>query len=117
MAVSQLLDITADFNIGSLAILDIGGYDSVVVQVITPTGTVNFLTTNDGGAVQGVSDGSATTATNFVAVFGTNLATGVGGTSLAATGHMKFTGIGQYLQISGTAVTAAKVLVRLYKIN
>lgn len=115
MAVSQVVDVTADFNDGSEAILDIGGFDFAVVQLVTPSGTVNFLHSNDAGAVTGVSDGSAASAINFVAVTGTVMSTGAGATSLAASNLIKFTGIGRFLQIKGSAVTAVKVLVRLYK--
>ena len=113
MAVQQILDVTADFNDGGAATLDIGGWDFAVVQLVTPVGTTSFLTSNDAGAIQSVSDGNATSADNFVAVTGTVLATGSGATTLAAAGLIKFTGIGQFLRISGTS--AAKVLVRLYK--
>lgn len=113
MAVQQILDVTADFNADGVVNLDIGGWDFAVVQLVTPVGTTSFFTSNDAGAVQGVSDGNPTSATNFVAVTGTVLATGSGATTLAGAGLIKFTGVGQFLQISGTS--AAKVLVRLYK--
>jgi len=83
MAVQQVLDITADLNDNTICQLDIGGWDFAVVQLATVVGTWSFFTTIDSGDITGVSDGSATSATNFIAVQGTNLATGSGVTSLA----------------------------------
>ena len=115
MALSQLLDITADFNAGGAATLDISGWDYAVVQLVTPVGTTSFLTSNDAGAEQGVTDGDASTATNFVAVSGTVLATAAAATTLAAAGLIRFEHIGKFLQLTGTS--AAKVLVYLTKIS
>ena len=115
MAVQQIIDITDDLNTGSSATLDIGGWDFVVVHLVTPTGPVNFLTSNDGGGVSGVSDGNAVSATNFVAVTGTVLATGASATLLSASGLIKFSGIGQFLRISGTAIAVTKAFIRYYK--
>jgi hypothetical protein len=116
MSVQIVLDVTDDFNADSDVKLDTGGFDYAIVQLVSPSGTVNFLHTNDSGAIEGVSDGSAVSATNFVAVQGTNLAAGTAVTSLAASGLVRFGYIGRFLQLSGTSVTATKVLVRLYKI-
>lgn len=103
MAVQRILDITTDVNNNDLAAFDVGGSDYVVVQLVSPTGTFTFSSTNDAGAITGVSDGSAVSATNWVAVQGTNLNSGSGVTTLAASGMVKFQGIGQFLQISGAA--------------
>lgn len=116
MAVQQVIDITADFNSGSLAIIDIGGWDFAVAQTIGTSGTINFTHSNDSGDLTGISDGSAASAVNFVSVQGTNLSTGAGATSTAADALFKFTGIGRYLRFSGSGASATKFLVRLYKI-
>lgn len=113
MAIQQIEDVTNDFNDGGSSTLDIGGWDFVVVQLVAPVGTTSFFTSNDSGAVQGVSDGNATSADNFIAVSGTNLATAAGATTLAAAGLIKFTGVGRYLRITGTS--AGKVIIRMYK--
>ena len=116
MSVQIVLDVTADFNADSSVKLDTGGFDYTIVQVVNPSGTVSFTHTNDSGDIEGVSDGSAVSSTNYVALQGTNLATGTGVTSLAASGLVRFQYYGRYLQFSGTSVTADKILVRLYKI-
>lgn len=115
MAVQQVIDVTDDFNADSASVTDIGGFDFAVVQLVSPTGTVNFTHTNDSGDVAGVSDGNYVSAANFITVTGTNLATNTGVTSLATGGLVKFDGIGRYLKLSGSSVTATKVLIRLYK--
>lgn len=117
MAMQQILNITDDINNNSIWQGDVGGWDYVVVQLVTPTGTFTFNTTNDAGAVQSVSDGSAASATNWIACQGTNLNSGSAVTTLAASGLVRFQSIGQFLQITGAPSTVAKAFVRLYKIN
>ncbi len=115
--ISQYLDLSNEFNATSNVILDIGEWDYIIVQLVNPSGTVSFLTSNDGNAIQSVSDGSAASAINFVAIQGTNLATGSAITSIAAAGIIKFTVMGKYFQLLGTSITADKVLVKLSKIE
>jgi hypothetical protein len=118
MALSQILDITEDFNNGNQATLDIGGYDYAIVQLVAPTGTVTFKTSNDANAITGASDGSAVSADNFTVVQGINLATSAAGSTLAATGLIRFGYIGKFLQIDGGgSATCDKVILRLFKIN
>ncbi len=116
MAVSNIQDITAPFNANGFHNMDIGGWDFAVVQLVSPSGAINFLHSNDSGDITSVSDGSAVSATNFVTVTGINLASNAGATSLNVSGLIKFNGIGRYLQLSGAGVTATKILVRLYKV-
>lgn len=117
MALQQILDVTDTLNSSALneVKLDVGGYDYAIVHAVYPAGTLNFTTTNDGGAVQGGSDGNPTASINYVSVQGTNLATGSGVTSLAVSGLVRFGYIGQYLRLNGTTVD--KCIVRLFKIN
>ena len=115
MALVQPLDITDAFNLEGGFIQDVSGWDFTVVQLVTPAGAVNFLASNDSGAVQGVTDGDSSTAINFTAVQGTNLATGAAATSLNASGLMRFPVVGRYLQLTGT--TAAKILLLMHKIS
>lgn len=118
MALQQILDVTANYSVNKSAILDIGGYDYAIVQLVNPSGTVTFKTSNDANAITGASDGSAVSAINFTAVQGTNLATSAATSTLAATGLVRFGYIGKFLQIDGAGtVTCDKVIVRLFKIN
>lgn len=117
MAIQQRLNITADLNNNSICQLDIGGWDYAVVQLVSPTGTFTFNTTNDAGEVHAVSDGSAVSATNWIATQGTNLNSGSAVTTLATSGLVRFQGVGQFLQISGAGgAQVTKAFVRLYKI-
>lgn len=117
MALCTTLDVTNQFNLDNGYVQDLSGWDDIVVQLVTPSGAVNFTATNDGGAVQGVTDGNSALAINFTAVQGTNLATGVAATSLNASGLMRFGVVGQYLQLAGTGVTADKVILYLHKVS
>ena len=117
MALPQYLDWTAEFNANSGINIEIGSWDYVIVQLVSPSGAVTFNSTNDDGGANGTGYGSAATATNWVAVQGTNLNTGTGVTSLNVSGMVRFGYIGQFLQLTGTAVTATKVIVRYFKIG
>lgn len=117
MAVQVVLDITTDLNDNSIWQGDVGGFDYAIVQLVTPTGTFTFNSTNDSGAITKVSDGSAVSAANWIAVQGTNLNTGSGVTTLATSGLVRFGYVGRFLQISGAAAAqVTKAFVRLYKI-
>lgn len=118
MALQQILDVTAAYSVNKVHNLDIGGYDYAIVQLVNPSGTVTFKSSNDANEKTGASDGSAVSATNFIAVQGTNLATSAAASTLAASGLIRFGYIGKFLQIDGGGtVTCDKVLVRLFKIN
>src|SRR3990167_2612270 len=118
MAVQKILDITSELNNNSIWQSDVGGWDYAVVQLVSPTGTFTFNSTNDSGAITGVSDGSSVSAANWIAVQGTNLNSGSAVTTLATSGIVRFQSIGQYLQISGAAAAqVTKAFVRLYKIH
>ena len=117
MSVQQRIVITSDLNNNSIWQGDIGGWDYAVVQLVSPTGTFTFNTTNDSGEEHSVTDGSAISATNWIAVQGTNLNSGSAVSTLAASGLVRFQSIGQFLQISGAgAAQVTKAIIRLYKI-
>lgn len=117
MAVQIIIDVTGDINADGRVALDVGGWDFAEVQLVTPTATATFETTNDAGGIQGVSDGSAVSATNYVAVQGTNVTSGSAVSTLAVSGLVKFNNLGQFLRIIGPGLTVSKAFVRLYKIN
>lgn len=115
MGLAKHLDVTTDFNTNGLVNLDVSGWDNIVVQFVTPAAAVTFKSTNDGGAVQGVSDGNAKSALNFTVIQGTDIATGTAATTTSTSSTYKFALGGKYFQLSGT--TAAKILVMFYKIS
>lgn len=117
MAVQSVIDITADLNSDGRSQLDVGGFDYAEIQLVSPNTTASFEGTSDAGDIQGVSDGNATSATNWTSLQGTNLATGTGVTSLATSGTVKFTAMPRFIRVIGGGLTATKALVRLFKIN
>lgn len=125
MSVQIVLDVTNEYLTGSesgtpyLVKLDTGGYDYAVVQIVNPSGEISFVHTNDSGDIQGVSDGSAVSSTNYELLQGVNLATGASITALSAGGIVRFQGYGRYLGFDGQgdSATVNKILVRLYKIH
>jgi len=117
--VSQVFDVTTQFNNNSdSVILDIGSYNYVTAQIVTNSETINFLASNDGGAVQGASSDEPNSALNFVAFLGTNLTAGTTATTLASGSGAIFSfpsGV-KYLKISGSG-TVSKILVHASKIS
>jgi hypothetical protein len=109
--ISYSKDVTTDFNANSGVNLDVSDWLSVVIQFVSPSGAVTFNGTNDSGAVQGVTDGNASLATNWVAIQATNMNTGVAATSAAASGLWKIINPPHFIQLTGTSVTATKVIV------
>lgn len=113
---SNYQDFTIPFNAGNGITIDTSEWDYVIAQFVNPSGTISITTTNDGGAVFGVSQGGPATATNFTAVQATLLTAGTTVTAVAAAGLYKVVVVGQYLRFGGAGATADKVLVRLAKI-
>lgn len=115
--ITQTQDFTTQFNTNSQLNLDVSGWDYIILQLVTPTGTVTFNTTNDGGAITGTVDSNPLSAKNWNLCFGTNIATGVGASSVAASSMFRFSYIGRFFQITGTAITATLVMITLSKID
>lgn len=115
--VDIVLDLSQSFVSGASSsyTIDMGGWDYAIVQLVNPSGAVNFTSSNDGGDISSYEN--AVSALNFTAVQGTNLATGTAVTSLNASGLVKFNVVGKFLKLAGSSVTADKVLVRLAKIH
>jgi len=118
MSVQVILDITAELNEKNSVNLDTGGFDYAVVQFVNSGNeTFAFYHSNDSGDIQSVSDGSAVSATNFVALQGINLANGNAVTNVGTSAIVRFQSYARYLQIGAATGPADKCLVRLYKIH
>ena len=116
--VSQIFDVTTDFNRDAAVVLDINSYNYVTVHVVTATSTVSFSASNDGGAIQGATNDEPATAANFVAFLGTNLTAGTTATSLASgSAIFSFPAGVKYLKVSGTANSVTKLLISCAKIS
>jgi hypothetical protein len=110
---SKVLDVTTEFNAANRARLDLSGWGIATLQIISPSGTIDFTGTNDGGEETGTLSSSPGTSGNFSSIQAINLATGTATTSTAVTGMYKVTISCKYVQIFGVGVTATKILVFL----
>jgi hypothetical protein len=96
---SITIDLTAKYNKNASIVEDISGYDFAVLQIVTPSTTIAFNTTNDNGGVTGTLLPSPQVPANWTPVFGLNLQTNVIAINTAASGIWRFEIIGQFLQI------------------
>lgn len=119
MALSTTIDASSPFTAGGSGnfVVDMSGWDYATVQLESPSGAINFLSTNDSSAVTGSTDGNSLTAANFTAVQGKTLSTGAAATNGSASGLWKISDFGRYLQLSGSGITATKILIFLSKVS
>ena len=103
--ISTVVDATESFNANNSFYQDLSGWDSAVVQFVSPSGTINFSTTNDDGAITGQLLPAPEVPINWVSVAGVNLTSKADVTSIAASGLVAFGIIGKYLLLEGAAVT------------
>ncbi len=114
--ISQVLDLTVDFNANNLVQLDIGGWQTCSIQAVGPSGTITIQGSNDGGEVTGSVSESPTTAINFGIIQATKLSDGTSVTAIAAAGVFAINVINcKYLSIGGASAAATKLLVFLTK--
>ncbi|MCA2656637.1 hypothetical protein [Microcystis sp. M061S2] len=99
--ITRVVDVTNVFSAtGAQAyVQELSGWDNCVVQIVSPSAAINFNTTSDNGSVTGTLPPVPQVPANWVSVQGTNLTTGTAVTSLAATGIVRFSNIGEFLQI------------------
>ena len=119
MATSAVVDVTLTFNLNGFINLDCSGWETMVVQLESPTGSVSFNTTNDDGSVTGSVQGDPALSTAYQPVQGVNLANGATLDATAATGLYRFQYIGRFLQVTnnGGSATASRILVQFMKIH
>jgi hypothetical protein len=113
---AQYLDLADQFNVQEgFVIIDVSNYDYCLIQPIGSN--VNIYSTIDSGAIQGVSDGSAVSATNFVPVAALSVIDGTTYSAGITDGEIgKLSVIGRYVKISKSA-TIDKLLIMLAKIS
>jgi len=99
------------------AVLDIGEWQSLTIQVIGLSGTASIQGTNDGGEITGSVNNSAATAANFTAVQATNLTTGAAATAVTGTTLFRIDPVCfKYLQIGdGSTFAATKIIIQATK--
>jgi hypothetical protein len=103
---SNVIDATAQFNAAAGFYQDLSGWDEVVVQVISPSETISFFTTNDDGSVTGQLLPAPEVPINWLPVLGTDLRTNSTSLTVALSAHYKFATIGKYLGFFGASITS-----------
>ncbi|MES2382394.1 MAG: hypothetical protein V4538_15210 [Bacteroidota bacterium] len=111
-------DFANEFNSVYKITLDLSGWDRTDINVIPPfSGVINVYGSNDGGAVQGVTQGNATLAINFTPVEVTNLATHAVTNSISAAGNYRYDVNAQFLRIQGVPPAAGTNVYKLLLFN
>jgi hypothetical protein len=113
--ISRIIDITDQFNSTGRARLDLGGWGIATFQIISPSGSISFTGTNDGGEETGTLTPSPSRSINFSTIEATDLSSGTKVTSTSATGMYEVVIDCKYIQLFGTGVTATKILVFVNK--
>lgn len=116
MALSNTLEVTTEFNRDNGWVADMSGWDYVVITLVGPSGTINLTATNDGGGINGVTEGNSLSALNFTAVQGTKLSDG-SAVTVAAAGQTKVQNQGRYLKVGGASAAATKAIIEYNKIS
>lgn len=114
---SKVIDVTNEFNARGTFYQDVSGWDSVVAQIISPSETISFKTTNDDGGVFGDLLPAPEVPANWAVVEGINLADKTNVSSVNATANVAFGIIGKYLQLNGATVSAAPSFAYLVSIE
>lgn len=102
--ISKVVDATASFNENGNFYQDLSGWDSAVVQFVSPSNAISFSTTNDDGSITGQLLPAPEVPLNWVSVLGVNLTTKTDVSSISASGIVEFGIIGKYLLLQGTAI-------------
>lgn len=119
MAVGKpVADLAPQFNSVYKITQDLSGWDKTTIHVVGPMGgSISVLATNDSGAVQGQTQGSAELAINFQLAQATNLQTGVASSYIYGPGLFKFDVNAQFLRLQGTPAAAGTSVYKLLLFN
>lgn len=115
--ISNYQDVTGAFNAGNGIVLDMSGWDNVIIMFVGSSGTISVTASNDGGGPAGTTTGGPSTATNFTTVQATKLSDGTDVTTIAAAGQYRVGVVGRYVKFGGAAAAATSVIVEFYKIG
>lgn len=116
MALSTYIDGTAKLNADNEITVDMSGWDSMIVHLVGASGTISITASNDGGAIEGVTDGNSLSAINFATVQGVKLSDN-SAVSVAVTGLTRVAGVGRYVKLGGASAAATKLIIQLNKIS
>ena len=104
--ISRTVDATASFNTLGYYYQDLSGWDTAVVQFVSPSEAISFFTTNDNGAINGQLLPAPEVPLNWDVVKGVDLATKGDVTSASTSSNVEFTIIGQYLLLQGATTNS-----------
>ena len=103
--ISKIVDVTESFNSVGSYYQDLSGWDSAVVQFVSPSEAISFNTTNDDGATTGQLLPAPEVPINWISVLGINLTTKTDVSSVSSSSIIEFGIIGKYLQLQGANTT------------
>lgn len=101
--ISKTVDATSSFNSLGYYYQDLSGWDSAVVQFVTPSEAISFFTTNDNGAINGQLLPAPEVPLNLDVIKGIDLASKTDVTSASTDSIVEFGIIGQYLLLQGAS--------------
>ena len=113
--ISKIVDATDSFNKYGLYYQDLSGWDSAVVQFVSPSAAVSFYTTNDDDSVTSQLLPAPEQPNNWVGVEGVNLLDKSDVVSIATDGLVEFGIIGKYLLLIGTETNSSPYAYNLSK--
>jgi hypothetical protein len=116
MGLSLTRNVTEEYNENGYYVFDTSGWDYVLINISLESGAISFLSSNDSGAITGVTDGNATSATNFYAATLLDVST-LNDSQLATPGTSMFRAflIGQFVRLNGDV--AAKIILQYHKLS
>jgi hypothetical protein len=103
---SIVVDATDSFNSGVPFFQDVSGYNEAVIQVINPSESISFFTTNDDGSVTGQLKPVPNQPINWLLLRGFDLRTGTGVTSVAASANITFNDFAKFIGIFVSTITS-----------
>lgn len=111
-------DLSQQFNSTYRITQDVSGWDRITFQIIGPlSGSMLVYGSLDSGANQGVTQGNAELAINFMPIQATNLATGTASGTISAPGEYRVDIATQFVRLQGAFAGAGTNVYRLLALN
>lgn len=118
MALSTTVDISEKFIADGYYVADASNWDHIIWQFIGLSGAIEFFSSNDSGAITGVTDGNSLSATDFSIANFYDIATTNNVTSTASSGLFRSTHVGQFVKAAlGGGATIDKVIIQYHKFS
>ena len=116
MGLSLTRSVTEEYNENGYYTFDTSGWDYVLINIVFDSGLISFLSSNDSGAITGVTDGNTTSATNFYPASLIDVSTN-GDTQLATPGTTMYKAflVGRFIKLGGDV--AAKIILQYHKLS